>query len=118
MLPIIVKAVDEMFHQPKNIFWTGRAMDMLFDGVPIDCSSDEFEAKAACSIFEAGEVAAIKPHNDTHFSFSLFAGVSGLLNIKGNLITKAVISINSYFFRQTALILDSSQCFEAKRLVE
>lgn len=76
MVGLVAKAINEMFHHPKDMFWTGRVMDVLFDGIPIDCSSETFEAKAACSVFQSGEVAAIKPVNDTHFSFSLFAAVS------------------------------------------
>lgn len=77
MVGLVAKSINEMFHHPKDMFWTGRVMDVLFDGIPIDCSSEAFEAKAACSVFQSGEVPAIKPVNDTHFSFSLFAAVSG-----------------------------------------
>lgn len=76
MLGLVEKAVNYMFHDPKDMFWTGRVMDVLFDGIPIDCSSDAFEAKAVCSVFEAGEVSAVKEVNETHYSFSLFTAVS------------------------------------------
>lgn len=49
-------------------------MDILFDGIPIDCSSDEFQAKAVCSVFESGEIKAVRPINSTHYAFSLLAG--------------------------------------------
>lgn len=75
MLPLVAKAVDQVFHEPQDIFWTGRVMDMLFDGVPVDCSPDTFEAKAICSVFETGEVKAVRKVNDTHFAFSVFAAV-------------------------------------------
>lgn len=48
-------------------------MDILFDGIPIDCSSDEFQAKAVCSVFESGEVKAVRPISSTHYAFSLLA---------------------------------------------
>lgn len=76
MLPLIVKAIDHLFHQPQDMFWTGRVMDVLFDGIPIDCSSDDFAATAACSVFQSGEVKAVRPIDDDHLMFSLFAGVS------------------------------------------
>lgn len=58
------------------MFWTGRVMDILFDGILIDCSNTEdFATQAVCSIFASGEVQAVKPFNDTHYSFSLFQGV-------------------------------------------
>lgn len=75
MLPLIVKAIDLLFHEPKDMFWTGRVMDILFDGIPIDCSSSEFAATAACSVFQSGDVKAVRPIDDEHYAFSLFAGV-------------------------------------------
>lgn len=76
MLPLIAKAIDQLFHKPEDIFWTGRVMDVLFDGVPIDCSSFEFAATAACAIFKSGDVKAIRQIDDDNLMFSLFAGVS------------------------------------------
>lgn len=79
MLPIIVKAVDSLFHNPTDVFWTGRVLDVLFDGIPVDCSGEEFQAKAVCSVFQSGEVKAARVFNDTHYMFSLFGGVSFVL---------------------------------------
>lgn len=76
MVSLVSKAIDHLFHEPKDMFWTGRVMDMLFDGVPIDCSSSDFNAKAVCSVFESGDVSAVRKHDDDTFMFSLFAGVS------------------------------------------
>lgn len=75
MLPLITKSVDRIFQNPVDIFWQGRVMDILFDGIPVDCSSDSFEAQAVCSVFSTGDVKAVKPLNDTHYKFSLFASV-------------------------------------------
>lgn len=87
MVGLVAKAINELFHNPKDMFWTGRVMDILFDGIPIDCSSDAFEAQAACSVFESGDVKAIKPINDTHYSFSLFASVSIMVDSYSSLLT-------------------------------
>lgn len=77
MIPMVATAIDTIFHEPKDMFWTGKVMDVLFRGIPIDCSNTEgFQAKAVCGVFESGEVKAIQPFNDTHFSFSLFQSVS------------------------------------------
>lgn len=76
MLPIVAKAIDQLFHEPKDMFWTGRVMDVLYDGIPIDCSSTEFAATATCSMFKGGDVKAVKEIDEKTFSFSLFAGVS------------------------------------------
>lgn len=78
MLPLISKAVDLIFHEPKDIFWTGKAMDIMFNGILLDCSSTDFNAKAACSVFEGGEIKAVWPAEepDAHFKFAIFGGVS------------------------------------------
>lgn len=76
MIPTVYEAIKILFKSPENMFWTGRVMDVLFDGIPIDCSDKEsFESQAVCSVFETGEIKAIRPVNDTHFAFSLFAAV-------------------------------------------
>lgn len=84
------EAINQMFHNPKDMFWTGRVMDILFDGIPVDCSSEEFQSKAVCGVFESGEVAAVQKHNDTHFKFSLLASVSfwDLFNVFNYLVDK------------------------------
>lgn len=78
MLPLASNAINHIFHNPVDPFWTGRAMDLLFDGIPIDCSSTDFNAKAVCSVFESGESQAIQPVDDDTFKFSFFGGVSFL----------------------------------------
>lgn len=76
MLGLVGKAIEEIFHHPKDPFWTGRFMDLFFDGIDIDCTSQEFEASAACAVFGDGQVKAIKPgHKEKFFKFSLFGGV-------------------------------------------
>lgn len=76
MLPLIAAAINELFHNPKDAFWTGKAMDLMFDGLPIDCSSEDFNAKAVCSVFETGESQAIQPDGEDRFKFSIMGGVS------------------------------------------
>lgn len=76
MLPLISKAVDLIFHEPKSIFWTGKVMDLLFNGIPIDCTSSDFNSKATCSVFEGGDIKAIQPAEEPDmFKFSLFGAV-------------------------------------------
>lgn len=72
MLSLLKSAVDVMFNNPQHMFYTGRVMDILYDGIPIDCSSEEFSAQAVCSAFASGEVKAARPHNATHYALSFF----------------------------------------------
>lgn len=52
-------------------------MDILFDGILLDCSSSDFNSKAACSVFEGGDVKAVWPADEpeAHFKFAIFGGV-------------------------------------------
>lgn len=76
MLPMASKAIDVIFNEPQHIFWTGRVMDVLFDGVPIDCSDeDNFQAQAVCGVFESGDIKSVKPLNATHYKVSFFGSV-------------------------------------------
>lgn len=68
-----IKALTQIF-KPTSPFLTARAMDILFDGVGIDCSSEEFEARSFCSVMESQK--AIKIVNETYLLFSILGGVS------------------------------------------
>lgn len=76
MLPLVAAAINEIFHHPKDAFWTGKAMDIMFDGIPLDCRSEDFNSKAVCSIFETGEAKQIEPDGEDRFKFSLLGAVS------------------------------------------
>lgn len=80
LLPFIESVINGVLNSPTDPFWTGRAMDILFDGIPLDCTSDDFEVAAACAEFSSGEHKAIQPFNETFYKFSLFGGVSLHLN--------------------------------------
>lgn len=87
MLPLVADAINGIFHNPKDPFWTGRVMDYLFDGIEIDCTSENFAVKGTCSVFATGEVKAIQPLREDFYKFSVFGGVSIFdvyLRIHGN----------------------------------
>lgn len=78
MLDLIASAIDIMFHEPADIFWTGKVMDVMFNGIDVDCTSENFNAKAVCTVFEGGEEKAITPHpqKEKYYQFSFFGSVS------------------------------------------
>ena len=80
LLTFIQTAVNGLLHNPQDIFFTGRLWDLLYDGVVLDCSSEDFEVNAVCSEFDSGDYAEIRRINETAFSFSMFGNVS-LFNI-------------------------------------
>lgn len=74
----MISEVIVMMFNPTTPFWTGRAMDLLFDGVEIDCTSKQFKVKSVCAIFRSGENAAVQPlpRKKDFFMFSLLGAVS------------------------------------------
>ena len=84
LLGIAIKALTQIF-DPTTPFLTARVMDILFDGVPIDCNHDEFEATTFCSKLESER--GFRIVNETHLAFSILGGVSIYLVmlIKGHL---------------------------------
>lgn len=74
MLGAVENAVNSLFHSPADAFFTGRVMDLLYDGVSIDCSpSDDRFAGAAC--MQLADQEAIKKIDEHHLKFSMFGGV-------------------------------------------
>jgi hypothetical protein len=78
LLNMAIDALTQIF-DTSTPFLRARVMDILFDGVAIDCSaSDEsFLVKSTC--VQLKEKDGIKSINDTHLAFSIFGGVSYLL---------------------------------------
>lgn len=73
-LPKLDVAIKNLFNNPPDAFYTGRVMDVLFDGVPIDCTSQEDTTLAICTQLE--DMPAIKRIDENHLAFSILGGVS------------------------------------------
>lgn len=76
MLARIEQGVNNIFHNPVDAFYTGRAMDVLFYGVEYDCSADDPFTSAICSTIEDHK--SVKKIDENHYSFTMLGGVSGL----------------------------------------
>lgn len=74
MLPTVDDVIKKIFHDPADAFFTGRAMDLMYDGIEIDCSSDDALVSAVCLQFEGER--AFRRDDNGKLLFSLFAGVS------------------------------------------
>lgn len=72
---VAVAAIKELFHNPSDAFWTGKAMNLLFDGIKIDCSTKNPLAKVACGEMKSGDHQAIRQLDNQYLSFSLLGGV-------------------------------------------
>ena len=74
-LGLLSKAIKFLFNNPVTPFLTARARDILFDGVPINCTSKDFATTAICTQIRANP-AGLKPAGDDIFLFSFFGMVS------------------------------------------
>lgn len=112
MLPIVEGALDPLLNNPKDPFFHGRAMDLMFDGITINCESEDFSPKAVCSALETEAKSLIKL-DDHHYKFSIFGGVS---HLKYNFFHICMFFYNIFLFflsREMELKLINSRCIEA-----
>lgn len=74
LLPMAIKGLDLVLRNPTNPFMTATVLEYLFEGYPVNCEVDDFEAEAVCSALEDafGETGVI---NDTHLGFSFLKAV-------------------------------------------
>jgi hypothetical protein len=59
---------------PTTPFLQASVMDILFNGIAIDCSNDAFEAKSLCVKLESEK--GFKIINDSFIAFSMLGSVS------------------------------------------
>lgn len=75
MLPRVENGLKNLLHNPSDAFYTGRAMDLLFDGIQIDCTNKEPFSAAICSNLE-DQPLQVQRVDENHLQFSLFGNVS------------------------------------------
>lgn len=74
-LNVAKTAIKELFHEPTDVFWTGRVIDLLFNGIEIDCDTNVPLAKLACNQMRQVKNPAIQPGDGRKLKFSLLGGV-------------------------------------------
>lgn len=74
-LHVAIAAIKELFHEPADAFWTGRVMDLLFDGIEIDCDTIDPLAKLTCNQMLKMKNPTIQQTNGKKLKFSLLGGV-------------------------------------------
>lgn len=74
-LHVAKAAIKELFHEPTDVFWTGRVMDLLFDGIEIDCDTTDPLARLTCNQIRKEKNPAIQPSHGKNMKFSLLGGV-------------------------------------------
>ncbi|KAJ3662446.1 hypothetical protein Zmor_006796 [Zophobas morio] len=78
LLPIVNKALKSMFNDPQNIYLTTKVRDLLFDGIIINCSSQDFSAAAVCTQIKT-QVPDLTEVRRNVFKFSLLGPRNGTL---------------------------------------
>lgn len=75
-LPTVIKAMRYIYENATIPFVKVRAMDLLFRGIPLDCSGKHFEVKAVCTAIRTeGAEQGVRILNDTHISISVLGHV-------------------------------------------
>lgn len=73
-LGIVNKAIPLLYPDQTNAFMTATANDIMWNGVDINCTSNEFAAVAICTQIRQNSASLHKIDN-SHFKFSLFGVV-------------------------------------------
>lgn len=77
MLPLVVRAIKNIFNDPTTPFVKAKAMDFMFNGIGFNCDGHDFASKAVCAAIKSeGEGQGVKVINETFFSVSLLGHVS------------------------------------------
>ncbi|XP_015438364.1 PREDICTED: sensory neuron membrane protein 1-like [Dufourea novaeangliae] len=75
---IVSKAVDSIFKKPTSVFMRAKAREILFDGIPIDCTVKDFAGTAICNgLKEKAPDGLIPVDADGHYLLSLFGSKNG-----------------------------------------
>lgn len=72
---VAVAAINELFHEPTDAFWTGKVMDLLFNGIEINCNSTDPLTKLACNQIRKRNIASFQSIANNRLKFSVFGGV-------------------------------------------
>ncbi|XP_033218894.1 sensory neuron membrane protein 1-like isoform X2 [Belonocnema kinseyi] len=70
---LVGKAINSIFQKPESIFIKAKVKDILFDGLPIDCTVTDFAGSAVCTILKE-QAADLVNDGENKYLFSFFGG--------------------------------------------
>ncbi|XP_011306891.1 sensory neuron membrane protein 1 [Fopius arisanus] len=76
MIGFAAKAVDSIFHKPDSIFFKATVKEFLWTGLPVDCTVQDLQGKAICSLLAENEGAFIK-EGPQRYRFALLGAKNG-----------------------------------------
>lgn len=72
---VAVAAINELFHEPTDVFWTGKVIDLLFNGIEINCNATNPLTKLACNQIRKRNIPTFQQIGNKSLKFSVFGGV-------------------------------------------
>lgn len=119
LLKTVENVAKAVFDDPADAFYTGRAMDLMFNGVSINCGGEDKTAAGFCMQVE--DEIPFKRIDDDHLTFSLFGGVSyndpKILRQKKNNIFKKINTIDTFVLRLMPPTWVKTKCTVVKRTI-
>nr|QNL15118.1 sensory neuron membrane protein 2 [Aulacocentrum confusum] len=76
MVGLAAKAIDSIFHKPDSVFIKTTPRQVLWEGLPVDCTVKDFAGSAVCSILLEDESAFIK-EGPGQYRIALFGHKNG-----------------------------------------
>lgn len=99
LLKFMDRVIPKVFNNPKHLFLLTTPRDFLFDGVFLQCQSNDIVIRVACAIIEKLAPRTIVRQTDGNFKFSLFNYVSFLLLITRPDLSLYILKISQEFIR-------------------
>ncbi|XP_063708642.1 sensory neuron membrane protein 1-like [Culicoides brevitarsis] len=118
LLPTVISGLEIVLQNPTHPFMIATAWEFLFEGYPINCDVDVFEAEAVCSALEDA-VGESGMHNETHLGFSFFkagneTSVGPFSVLRGNKNISDVGRVVKYKEEDELDNYDGEECNEIK----
>ncbi|XP_020708289.1 sensory neuron membrane protein 1 isoform X2 [Athalia rosae] len=79
MVGVAAKAVDSIYKKPSSVFVRATAKEIMFDGLPVDCSVKDFAGSAVCALLKA-QGKDLVPLGDDKYKFSIFGHKNGTIS--------------------------------------
>ncbi|XP_026669914.1 sensory neuron membrane protein 1 isoform X2 [Ceratina calcarata] len=77
-LGILNKAVDSIFKKPSTVFIRAKVKEILFEGLPIDCTVKDFAGTAVCTVLKENDDSFV-PDGEGRYLFSIFGKQNGTI---------------------------------------
>lgn len=70
------KGVDSIFKKPASLFVKVKVKDLLFNGIPFDCTVKDFAGSAICNVLKTEGIDDLMVDGEGLYRFAIFGPVS------------------------------------------